>query len=157
MRRNLLYVSSIGEDCCAAAQDFHVGIELAQFCTAARLDGAPAEPWEIPVERCLSAADRFILHGPFNELTPAAIDPLVLDVTKKRYRQAIAQARTLGIQKVVLHAGFQPLVYYPEWFIDRSAAVWQELLCEIPDDMTVCLENVLEPEPRLLTAIMGAV
>ncbi len=23
--------------------------------------------------------------------------------------------------------------------------------------MTVCLENVLEPEPRLLTAIMGAV
>ena len=51
MRRNLLYVSSIGEDCCAAAQDFHVGIELAQFCTAARLDGAPAEPWEIPVER----------------------------------------------------------------------------------------------------------
>lgn len=39
MRRNLLYVSSIGEDCCAAAQDFHVGIELAQFCTAARLDG----------------------------------------------------------------------------------------------------------------------
>lgn len=82
MRRNLLYVSSIGEDCCAAAQDFHVGIELAQFCTAARLDGAPAEPWEIPVERCLSAADRFILHGPFNELTPAAIDPLVLDVTK---------------------------------------------------------------------------
>lgn len=141
MRRNLLYVSSIGEDCCAAAQDFHVGIELAQFCTAARLDGAPAEPWEIPVERCLSAADRFILHGPFNELTPAAIDPLVLDVTKKRYRQAIAQARTLGIQKVVLHAGFQPLVYYPEWFIDRSAAVWQELLCEIPDDMTVCLET----------------
>lgn len=82
MRRNLLYVSSIGEDCCAAAQDFHVGIELAQFCTAARLDGAPAEPWEIPVEHCLSAADRFILHGPFNELTPAAIDPLVLDVTK---------------------------------------------------------------------------
>ena len=28
MRRNLLYVSSIGEDCCAAAQDFHVGIEI---------------------------------------------------------------------------------------------------------------------------------
>ena len=157
MRRELVYLSSIGADCCETAQAFGLGIELAQFCTAARLDGAPTEPWEIPVERCLSAADRFILHGPFNELTPAAIDPLVLDVTKKRYRQAIEKARTLGIRKIVLHAGFLPLVYYPEWFIDRSAAVWQELLCDVPDDMTVCLENVLEPEPQLLTAIMQAV
>ena len=118
MRRELLYVSSIGEDCCEAARAFGLGIELAQFCTAARLDGAPPEPWELPVERCLSASSRFVLHGPFNELTPAAIDPLVLDVTKKRYR---------------------------------------ERLCDVPDDMTVCLENVLEPEPQLLTAIMEAV
>ena len=157
MRRELVYVSSIGEDCCEAAREFGLGIELAQFCTAARLDGAPAEPWEIPVERCLSASSRFVLHGPFNELTPAAIDPLVLDVTKKRYRQAIKKAYAMGTQKLVLHAGFLPLVYYPEWFIDRSAAVWQELLCDVPDDMTVCLENVLEPEPQLLTAIMEAV
>ena len=157
MRRELVYVSSIGEDCCEAAREFGLGIELAQFCTAARLDGAPAEPWEIPVERCLSASSRFVLHGPFNELTPAAIDPLVLDVTKKRYRQAIKKAYAMGTQKLVLHAGFLPLVYYPEWFIDRSAVVWRELLCEIPDRMTVCLENVLEPEPQLLTAIMEAV
>ena len=134
-----------------------LGIELAQFCTAARLDGAPPEPWELPVERCLSASSRFVLHGPFNELTPAAIDPLVLDGTKKRYRQAIKKAHTMGIQKIVLHAGFLPLVYYPEWFVERSAAVWRELLCDVPDDMTVCLENVLEPEPQLLTAITEAV
>ena len=157
MRRELVYVSSIGEDCCEAAREFGVGIELAQFCTAARLDGVPAEPWEIPVERCLAAADRFVLHGPFNELTPAAIDPLVLDVTKKRYRQAIEKAHATDIQKLVLHAGFLPLVYYPEWFIDRSIAVWRELLRDVPEDMTVCLENVLEPEPQLLTAIMQAI
>ena len=66
MRRELLYVSSIGEDCCEAARAFGLGIELAQFCTAARLDGAPPEPWELPVERCLSASSRFVLHGPFN-------------------------------------------------------------------------------------------
>lgn len=157
MRRELVYLSSIGADCCEAARAFGLGIELAQFCTAARLDGAPPEPWEIPVECCLSASSRFVLHGPFNELTPAAIDPLVLDVTKKRYRQAIKKAHAMGIQKIVLHAGFLPLVYYPEWFVERSAAVWRELLCDIPDDMTVCLENVLEPEPQLLTAIMEAV
>lgn len=157
MKRELLYVSSIGADCCEAAREYGVGIELAQFCTAARLDGASPEPWEIPVETCLAAADRFVLHGPFNELTPAAIDPMVLDVTKTRYRQAVKKARALGIKKVVLHAGFQPLVYYPEWFVDRSIAVWRELIGQIPADMTVCLENVLEPEPGLLTQIVRGI
>ena len=60
MKRAQLYVSSIGEDCCESARDFGVGIELAQFCTAARLDGAPPEPWECPLDRCLAAADRFV-------------------------------------------------------------------------------------------------
>ena len=154
MKRERLYVSSIGADCCAAAREFGVGIELAQFCTAARLDGAPPEDWEIPVEQCLGAAARFVLHGPFNELTPTAIDPLVLDVTKKRYRQAIARAHAMGIAKVVLHAGFTPLVYYPEWFVTRGTAVWKELIETVPAGMTVCLENVLEPEPELLTQII---
>ena len=94
MKREQLFVSSIASDCCAAARQYHVGIELAQYCTAARLDGAPADAWETPVEECLASAERFVFHGPFNELTPAAIDPLVLDVTKKRYRQAVARAGT---------------------------------------------------------------
>ena len=51
MKRAQLYVSSIGEDYCESARDFGVGIELAQFCTAARLDGAPPEPWECPLDR----------------------------------------------------------------------------------------------------------
>ena len=157
MRRELVYLSSIGADCCETARDFGLGIELAQFCTAARLDGAPAEPWELPVERCLSAADRFILHGPFNELTPAAIDPLVLDVTKKRYRQAIDKALALGCKKLVLHAGFVPLVYYPEWFVARSVEFWKKLISSVPDTLTVCLENVMEPDPSMLLDIVCAV
>ena len=157
MKRTQLYVSSIGEDCCESARAFGVGIELAQFCTAARLDGAPPEAWERPLEQCLAAADRFVLHGPFNELTPAAIDPMVLRVTETRYRQAIEKARELKTPKLVLHAGFLPLVYYPEWFVERSVLFWQRLIRQIPAGLTVCLENVLEPEAALLTQIVRAV
>ena len=157
MKREQLYISSIASDCCTAARQNHVGIELAQYCTAARLDGAPADEWETPVDECLLSAERFIFHGPFNELTPAAIDPLVLDVTKKRYRQAVARAQELNINKIVLHAGYQPLVYYPEWFISRSQDFWRAFIQEIPDGMTVCLENVMEPEPSYLTKIVRAV
>ena len=92
MKRAQLYVSSIGEDCCESARDFGVGIELAQFCTAARLDGAPPEPWECPLDRCLAAADRFVLHGPFNELTPAAIDPMVRDALPPGHRKGAGAA-----------------------------------------------------------------
>lgn len=157
MKREQLYVSSIASDCCAAARQYHVGIELAQYCTAARLDGAPADAWETPVDECLASAERFVFHGPFNELTPAAIDPLVLDVTKKRYRQAVARAQELNINKIVLHAGYQPLVYYPEWFLSRSQAFWRALIPEVPAGMTICLENVMEPEPSFLTGIVRAV
>ena len=98
-----------------------------------------------------------MLHGPFNELTPAAIDPMVLRVTETRYRQAIGKAQELQTPKLVLHAGFLPLVYDSEWFVERSVSFWRRLIREVPEGLTVCLENVLEPEPRLLTAIMGAV
>lgn len=157
MKRAQLYVSSIGEDCCESARDFGVGIELAQFCTAARLDGAPPEPWEFPLDRCLAAADRFVLHGPFNELTPAAIDPMVLRVTETRYRQAIGKAQELRTPKLVLHAGFLPLVYDSEWFVERSVSFWRRLIREVPEGLTVCLENVLEPEAALLTQIVRGV
>ena len=158
MNRASVYVSSIGADCCAAAREYGVGIELAQFCTAERLDGGlPEGDGEVPVEACLAAADRFVLHGPFNELTPAAIDPLVLEVTKKRYRQAIARTQQMGLHKLVLHAGYLPLVYYPEWFVSRSIAFWQALVQEVPADLTVCLENVMEPDASLLLPIVQAV
>ena len=68
------------------------------------------------------------MHGPFNELTPAAIDPLVLRITEKRYRQAIRKAAELRVPKLVLHAGFVPLVYYPEWFVSRSVLLWSPTL-----------------------------
>ena len=63
MKRAQLYVSSIGEDCCESARDFGVGIELAQFCTAARLDGASLD----------EAAARAQEHCPRNEVYRAKL------------------------------------------------------------------------------------
>ena len=89
-----------------------------------------------------------MLHGPFNELTPAAIDPMVLRVTETRYRQAIGKAQELRTPKLVLHAGFLPLVYDSEWFVERSVSFWRRLIREVPEGLTVCLENVLERRRR---------
>lgn len=167
MKKQQLYLSSIADDAPQTAKDYGLGLELAQFCTAAFLD-SPEKAGELfpqdcarylssSLAACLSSSDRFVLHGPFNELCPAAIDPLVLEITEKRYRQAIDRAVSLGCPKLVLHAGFVPLVYHPEWFVSRSVLVWKRLMREVPETLTVCLENVMEPDETMLLEILRQV
>lgn len=167
MKKQLLYLSSIADDAPQTAKDYGLGLELAQFCTAAFLDNPDKVTELFPQDcahylssslaACLASSDRFVLHGPFNELCPAAIDPLVLEITEKRYRQAIDRAVSLGCPKLVLHAGFVPLVYHPEWFVSRSVLVWKRLMREVPDALTVCLENVMEPDETMLLEILRQV
>ena len=57
----------------------------------------------------------------------------------------------------MLHAGFLPLVYDSEWFVERSVSFWRRLIRGVPEGLTVCLENVLEPEAALLTQIVRGV
>ncbi len=62
-------------------------------------------------------------------------------------------ARELGIRRLVIHGGFVPQVYFPEWYVEQSVWFWREFLRQLPPDMTIALENVMEPEPRLLAEI----
>lgn len=156
MERNRIYLSSIGADACACAQAFGLGIELAQFCTARNLDDGFEETQD-ELALCRAATQRLTLHAPFNELTPAAIDPLVLRVSEHRWKQAVELAQRLGIQTVIVHAGFIPLVYHPDWFTERSVQFWTEFLPHVPDGMTLCLENVMEPSADVLLAIVERV
>ena len=101
----------------------------------------------------MAGVERFWLHAPFAELAPCAIDPLVRQVTEKRYRQAADMAQDLGVRRLVIHGGFVPQVYFPEWYVEQSVLFWRDFLRQLPPDMTVALENVMEPQPRLLADI----
>jgi len=70
-------------------------------------------------------------HAPFAELIPCAIDPLVREIAKKRYLQSVALAQSLGINRIVIHGGFIPTVYFPEWYIAESVKFWKEFLLEL--------------------------
>ena len=64
-------------------------------------------------------------------------------------------AQRYGADKVILHGGYNPWLYYPVWYQEQSIAFWKEF--DIPEGMTVCLENVLEPEPEMLLQIVREV
>lgn len=154
MKKERLFLSTIADDAVQTAREFGLGVELAQFCLAENMDKTPPD-----VQASLDAAlevPRRVLHAPFAELCPAAIDPLVREVAKRRFLQAAALAKRYGAEKMVVHSGFIPLVYYPEWFAPQSAAFWREFLNDV-DGLTLCVENVMETSPDALRQIAGQV
>jgi len=151
-----LYISTMAEDAPALASETGLGLEIADYCTAYNMD-TNYSATDAGVRMAMSHAERFTFHAPFSELCPAAIDPLVREVTKKRYAQAISLAHDYGIYKVVIHAGFIPEVYFPEWFVPQSVMFWREFLSGLDDKTTICLENVMEPEADMLVAIVREV
>ena len=153
---NNIYLSTTDPNAHILAKKWGVGIELAEFCTAWNMD-REFDAVDPQVREKLGYSDRFVLHAPFNELFPCAIDPQARELAARRYRQAMDLARGYGISKVVIHGGFQPFMYYPIWYVEQSTLFWKEFIQSVPADMVLCLENVLEPEPYLLKDIVSEV
>ncbi len=153
-RKNRIFIASVASDCRAAAEKWGLGIESDRFCTAAEMDEPDALARE---EGFLSGVSRRIVHGPFNELSTAAIEPRVTEITRTRFAQALVMAEKLAAEKLVLHTGYIPRIYYPEWYIGRSADFWRDFLKAHPSGPPIMLENVLESDPRVPLEIVRQV
>lgn len=151
-----LYLSTIGKDSQEMAEKLGLGLEIAEFCTAVNLERDTAL-YRDAVLKKQARLDRFWFHAPFAELSSAAVDPRVREVTALRYRQAIQMATGLGIHRLVIHSGFIPQVYFPEWFVPQSVLFWQTFLAKAPENITIALENVMDPGPEMLVEIVRQV
>lgn len=151
-----MYLSTMDENAHNLAKSNGLGIELAEFCTAWNLDDQFAET-DAKVRLEMACSDRFVLHGPFNELFPCAIDPKAKQLAAMRYRQTIETAQNYGIRKLVFHGGYNPRIYFPCWYTEQSIQFWMDFLPQIPNNMVLCLENVLEEEPGMLADILRGV
>ena len=68
------YLSTIDENAHLLAKKYGLGIEIAEFCTPWFLD-TDFDEVDPKIREKLSCSDRFVLHAPFSELFPCAIDP----------------------------------------------------------------------------------
>lgn len=110
--RGKLFLSGMDENAASLARKWGLGLELTDFCEARKLEEPAA--MEAARARC-SGIDSLWLHAPFAELSPCAIDPRVREVVMLRFRQTVQAALALGIRRIVVHSGYIPLVYFPEW------------------------------------------
>lgn len=156
MKRQQLYLSTVDENAQYLAKEFGLGLELAEFCTAWNLDDEFPQT-DASVREKMTYTDRFTLHGPFNELAPCAVDRQARRLARFRFLQTIKVARGYGVHKIILHGGFHPKVYYPIWYTEQSAIFWKEFLEEVPKDMVICIENVLEPEPGMMADFIRSI
>ena len=131
-----------------------MGLELIGFCTAERMEDEELLASE---EVRLRPFGRKSLHAPYYELTPCAIDSLISRVSLHRYRQAVATCMRLGIQRMVVHSGYAPQMYFPEWFVPKSIEFWREFVRELPPDFELLLENVLDVRPEYIRDVCDGV
>ena len=156
MENSQLYLSTIDVKAGALARTYDLGVEIAHFCTAMNMDSL-REQTEVSVKEQLEGISRRLLHGPFNELFPCAIDPLARKLAAFRFDQALALTREYGAAKLILHGGYNPQLYFPCWYVEQSVLFWREFLEQHPGEYEICLENVLEEEPEMLLSIVSQV
>ena len=147
------YLSTIDPNAHRTANKYGLGLEIAEYCTAWNMDEKFGETDPLVREK-LTGVEKKLLHGPFNELFPCAIDPMVRHIARIRYRQAIQLAASYGIKNIIIHGGYNPRLYYPICYTEQSVVFWKEFIQEVPEDVTILLENVMEEEiPMFLTIL----
>ena len=155
MRREKIYISTISTDAVRVAQAYGLGLEIAEYCTAWNMDEKFAGVDGV-VKKKLEGISKSLLHAPYNELFPCAIDKKARELAAYRYRQAIDLAKRYGAKKVIIHGGYNPRIYFPVWYVEQSIAFWKTFLEEDPG-VEIVLENVLEDDPQWLLDIVKGV
>ena len=155
MKKENLYLSTIAPDAVHMAKEYGIHLEIAEYCTAWNMDEKFGGVDQV-VRKKLDGISQSVLHAPFNELFPCAIDKKARALAAERYRQAIELAKRYGSTKVIIHGGYNPWIYYPVWYVEQSILFWKEFLKEDPG-VEIVLENVLETEPQWLLDIAKGV
>ncbi len=155
MKKETIYLSTISTDAPCVAREHSFGLELAEFCTAWNMDEKFIHVDSV-VKKKLEGIPRSLLHAPYNELFPCAIDKKARALAAERYRQATNLATRYGSRKVIIHGGYNPRIYFPVWYVKQSVLFWQDFLRDNPG-VEIVLENVLEDDPRWLLDIVAGV
>lgn len=151
---NNIYIATFSGNALETARKYGFGVELNDLCISSNLD-PEKKSWVMArmrdeISKAGRDGKRTIMHGPFTELTPAAIDSRAIDLMRERYISTISICKELNIRDLVLHDGYIPLIYHKDWHLKKAISFWKEFADELPSDFTVYIENVFDDEPDLL-------
>jgi len=123
--------------------------------SASTLDSLDFSRVEEPLAS-LGYTPRVSIHAPFVDLAPGAVDPLVRDVTLRRFAQVARVARALGAAVLVFHSGYERWKYHlhPEIWLNASVQTWRTVLADLEGLPTrIAIENIFEDTPHNLVEL----
>ena len=150
--RDRLLVATMASDAAEMAATYGVGLELDQFSWANNMDGN-MEAFDREIRRMKEITDRMILHAPYSEVLPAAIDERVRKVSMERLNEAYALCRKYGINRMVVHSGFIPEVYFPGWYLNEAVTFWKKFMEDKPETFRIMIENQMETDKDFLPRV----
>ena len=133
-----------------------LNIELNHTCISEELNEENRAHLMASIRRDLAetGSGRILLHGPFTEIIPAAIDGRARDFAKKRLEEAYQVCYEAGAEAMIVHTGWIPFMYFKEWQAEKAAIFWQDFMKDKPEDFRIYIENVLDDEPYMLADMM---
>jgi len=152
----ILYGTAFSENEAKFLKENGLGLEVFQYANPVFADGFDTNHPKITEYTtgisCLS------MHGAYCDTFYTSIDPLIREVTKKRFLQSMQIASFHGINRVVFHSpyrkflnGMSPAAI--DTFVKSSIEFWKGMEEHIPPGMTIFLENVEDEDPEVLVQI----
>ena len=160
--RNRLHIATYSKDAIDMAKNFGLGIELNHVCISELLDADKIEETIKWIRSDLESADLpfpatknapILLHGPFTEIVPGAMDHRAVDLALQRMEEAYELCMKIGVDRMIVHSGYFPPMYYKEWHHEKSLVFWDKFL-QGKDNFTVYVENSFEDEPFMMAKLM---
>ncbi len=157
--KNKLFIATFSEDALNVAKDFGVGLEINHTCISEDLDPSNRRNLLAQIRSDIAAAEvpdtsGLFLHGPFTEIHPAAIDYRARQLGMERLNEAYEAAAALGVNRMVVHTGWLPFIYFKGWQEEKGAEFWQNFMRDKSSDFRIYVENVLEDEPYMMLDMM---
>ena len=154
--RNNIFIATFSYGAVDVIRENQLNIEINHTCISEELNPENREKLLASIRRDIeeTGAEKVIVHGPFTEIIPAAIDGRARDFAKKRLEEAWEVCRAIGAEGMVVHTGWIPFMYFKEWQAEKGAAFWQEFMQDKPQDFRIFVENVLDDEPYMLANMM---
>lgn len=156
MDKNRIYIATFSEHAAETAAKYGVNLELNDTCISMRLDPEHMDVTLRSMEKELTKAGsrNAIVHGPFTEIIPSAIDHRAVEFGLERLEEAFEATRAMGLNRMVVHTGYIPLMYHKSWHLEKSIEFWKRFMEGKPADFQIYIENVFDDEPNMMADLI---
>lgn len=160
MNKKKVFISSFSENAIEVCKRLNTGLELNHICISEMLDKDKIENTIIQMRKDMADTGfngNIVVHGPFTEIVPCAIDPRAINLAMTRLNEAYYVANALGINKMVVHSGYLPPIYHKGWHVEKSTEFWRKFMYDKPRNFYLYIENVLEDEPYMMRDLIDSI